>query len=80
MFIQDFEHSPESYSITIVPIGILLNIGIRGAGPWIAYPLIFREVFVMFDVRRNPESYPCVVRPFDYRSIHYGQVVDPVWG
>ena len=78
VLVEHFEQPPEAHAIAVFVHRILLRVGERRARPRIARAVERRQVFVMLDVRRDPERDARVVRPFDDGPVDDRQVVDAV--
>jgi hypothetical protein len=77
--IQHFQHGPEAATIAVIAVGVLLDIRIRRARPWVTHPIVLREIFIMLNVQGYPESHLRVVRPGDRRTVDDRAIINAMW-
>ena len=78
VLVQDLEHAPQADAVAVVAAAIAQHVGMRHARPGIAHPHLGGEIFVVLDVRADPDRDPRAVGPGKLRSFDDGGVAEPV--
>ena len=76
--VRQIEESPETHPVAVVALRIAEHVRMRRTRPRIAGSHIFRSVFVMFNIRHDPQRHAGAVRPAQRWPLHDRRIRDQI--